>query len=187
MYSLASKGLKKGDDHMSADLSTEIEMEGTLEEIKSAIAVIKSFCTNKHKAMLYFPSISLTKPVTFKDSFSLEYKTDKAIDDFLKNFKNKIFIEASGPFGRYGGVPEAGLFEAIAEAVPNAKFKAKTSGFTTGQSDVFRAELKDGTLKLTYYYLPDDCRNYEKRVHNIKKWNIEENTYDPVKKKYKRK
>lgn len=137
--------------------------------------------------MPYSPSISLTKPVTFRDSFSLEYRTNKEIDGFLKNFKNKIFIEASGPFGRYGGVPEAGLFEAIAEAVPNAKFKAKTSGFTTGQSDLFRAELKDGMLKLTYYYLPDDSRNYEKLVHNIKKWNIEENTYDPVKKKYKRK
>ena len=169
---------------MSADLNTEIEMEGTLEEIKSALAVIKSFCTNEHKAMLYSPIISLTKPVTFKSTFSLEYKTDEALNDFLKIFKNKIFVEAGGPYGRYGEVPEAGLFEALAEAVPNAKFKAKTSGFTTGQNDVFRAELKDGTLKLTYYYLPDDSRNYEKRVDNIEKWKIEtDTTYDPVKKK----
>ena len=170
---------------MSADLNTEIEMEGTLEEIKSALAVIKSFCTNEHKAMLYSPIISLTKPVTFKSTFSLEYKTDEALNDFLKIFKNKIFVEAGGPYGRYGEVPEAGLFEALAEAVPNAKVKAKTSGFTTGQNDVFRAELKDGTLKLTYYYLPDDSRNYEKRVDNIEKWKIEtDTTYDPVKKKY---
>ena len=139
---------------MSADLNTQIEMEGTLEEIKSALAVIKSFCTNEHKAMLYSPSISLTKPATSMNSFSLEYSADEALDDFLKDFKNKVFVEAGGPYGRYGEVTGAGLFEAIAEAMPNATFKAETSGFTTGQSDVFRAELQDGTLKLTYYSLP---------------------------------
>ena len=104
----------------------------------------------------------------------------------MSQCKKKVFVEAGGPYGRYGRVDEAGLFEAIAEAAPTAKFKAHTGGFTTGQSDDFTGELKKGILYLTYRYLPDDCKNYEEDETD-EEWFTEKTTYDPIKKEYKRK
>ena len=164
---------------MSANLNTEIEMEGKLEEIKSALGVIKDFCTYKHDAKIDSPTISLKKKFTDKNSFSLEQSTNKSLDNFLKDFKRKIFVKAGGPYGSYGCVDEAGLFQAISEAIPNAKFKGETFGFTTGQRDYFRAELKNGKLYLTYKYLSDYSESEDD-------WLSEESVYDPIKKEYER-
>lgn len=72
--------------------------------------------------------------------------------------KKPIFVEAAGPYGRYGRMDEAGLFEALADVAPKARFKAHTEGFTTGQSDDFVGELKNGKLYMEYSFLPDEYK-----------------------------
>lgn len=172
---------------MAADLNTFIELEGTLEEAKSMIAVIKDYCGHGHDASLDFPRISSKKKFDGKNDVLLETLTEDALEAFLTKCKKKIFIEAGGPYGSYGRVDEAGLFEAIAEAAPTAKFKAHTIGFTTGQRDDFAAELKKGKLHLTYSCLPDDYEiNDDADDEMDEDWFTEKNTYDPIEKKYKK-
>lgn len=173
---------------MSADLHTTIEMEGTTKEIVAMIAVIKGYCNHNNDLSLDFSRIGLKKKFDGKSDVSLETLTKKSLDDFLAKRKKKIFVEASGPYGRYGRVDESGLFEAIAEAAPNAKFKASTTGFTTGQSDNFTGELKKGKLYLTYSYLLDDYEVSDNEdIEADEEWFSEKTTYDPIKKEYKRK
>ncbi|WP_026497776.1 hypothetical protein [Butyrivibrio sp. WCD2001] len=171
---------------MSADLSTFIELEGTQKELKSMIMVIKEYCGNKHDASLENTKIGQKKKFDGKNDVLLDGLTKKAIDDFLAASK-KIYVEANGPYGRYGRVDEAGLFEAIAEAAPKAKFKAKTNGFTTGQQDIFTGDLKRGKLYLTYSCLPDDWSDSDENSSTSDEdWLTEECIYDPIKKEYKR-
>ena len=171
---------------MSASLNTFIELEGTLKEIKAMIAAIKGYCSCNQDVSLDSPRIHHKKKFDGKNAVLLEELSKKSLDEFLSQCKKKVFVEAGGPYGRYGRVDEAGLFEAIAEAAPTAKFKAHTGGFTTGQSDDFTGELKKGILYLTYSYLPDNCKNYEEDKTD-EEWFTEKTTYDPIKKEYKRK
>ena len=167
---------------MSAKLRTFIELEGTLEEIKAMLNVIKSYCGYEQDVSLDFPKISNKKKFDGKSDVLLKTLTEDSLDVFLTKCKKKVFVEADGPYGNYDRVDKAGLFEAIAEVAPNAKFKASTSGSTTGQSDDFTGELKKGKLNLIYRYLPDEygCSDDEE-------WYTEKTTYDPIKKEYKKK
>ena len=165
---------------MSSDLRTTIQLEGTLKEIKSMLAVIKDYCGPNHDASLDFAEISLKKGdagIRFDDL------SQKELASFLKDYKKKIYITAQGPYGKYGTVDEAGLFEAIAVAAPTAKFKAETSGSTTGQEECLVGELKKGKLHLIYKSLPDELKkdDYEEDEED---WYIEKNVYDPKEKKY---
>jgi hypothetical protein len=165
---------------MSADLQTYIEMQGTLEELKSMLSVIEDYCNpDKDQSLDSFTlwyedeSNSIINPSSF---------SEEDIHDFLVKSKNKILIEADGPYG-IGGVTESGLFEAIASAAPNATFTAVTSGFTTGQSDNFVGELKDGLLHLTYSILLDEDYEDGEEIP-LEDWFTEKSIYDPIKKKY---
>lgn len=172
---------------MSADLNTIIEMEGTLEEIMAMITVIKGYCGHKQDVSLDFPRICLREKFDGKNDVLLETLSEEALTVFLAERKKKVFVAAGGPYGNYGRVDEAGLFEAIAEAAPNAKFKANTTGFTTGQRDDFNGELKKSKLYLTYSYLPDDYEISDNADDETdEEWFIEKSTYDPKKKKYKK-
>ena len=168
---------------MSADLQTYIEMQGTIEELKSMLSVIEDYCNPDNDQSLYDfalwyedESNSIINPSSF---------SEEDIHDFLVKSKNEILIEADGPYG-IGGIDESGLFEAIASAAPNATFTAVTSGFTTGQSDNFAGELKDGLLYLTYSILTDDYdSDDDENEVPLEDWYTEKYTYDPIKKEYK--
>ena len=170
---------------MAASLNTFIELEGTLKELKAMIIAIKGYCGCNQDVSLDSTRIHHKKKFDGKNDVLLEALSKKSLDAFLSQCKKKVFVEAGGPYGRYGRVDEAGLFEAIAEAAPTAKFKAHTGGFTTGQRDVFTGELKKGKLYLTYSYLPDDCKNCEDNELD-EAWLTEKTIYDPIKKEYKR-
>ena len=165
---------------MSADLSTFIELEGTTKEVKAMIMVIKDFCGDNHDARLENTKLGQKKKFDGKGDVLLEELNKKELDAFIVSCKKKIYVEASGPYGRYGRVDEAGLFEAIAEVAPNAKFKARTNGFTTGQHDDLIADLKKGKLYITYRCNTNDELNSDEDGVT------EKSIYDPIKKEYKR-
>ena len=170
---------------MSADLNTFIEIEGTQKEVKSIIKIIKKYCGNNTEAQLENTKIGKKRKFDGKNDVELDVLTQKEIDIFLAECKRKVYIEARGPYGRYGRVDEAGIFEAIAEAAPKAKYKAKTEGFTTGQRDILLGELKKGMLYISYSCLPDDCSVGEDD-DTSEEWVTENSIYDPIKKEYRR-
>ena len=88
---------------MSADLNTFIELEGSLEEIKAMLTVIKDYCGQKHNASLDFPRISTKRKFDGENDVLLETLTEDSLDDFLTKYKKKVFVEAGGPYGSYGG------------------------------------------------------------------------------------
>ena len=77
---------------MSADLNTFIELEGTLEEVKSMIAVIKDYCGHGHDASLDFPRISSKKKFDGKNDVLLETLTEDALEAFLTKCKKIAII-----------------------------------------------------------------------------------------------
>lgn len=173
---------------MSADLNTFIEMEGTKKELKAMIMVIKDYCGHNHDAELNHTKIGTTKKFDGKNDVPLETLTSKGIDELLVARKKKVYISAGGPYGRYGRVDEAGIFKAIAEAAPSAKFKARTVGYTTGQQNDLIGELKKGKLYITYSCLADECISLDdENGPSDEDWYTEKSAYDPIKKEYERK
>lgn len=175
---------------MSANLDTFIEFEGSLDEINAMITVIKDYCGYKHDASLEFVRLCPKRKFDGKNDVSLETLSNEKLQDFLAHCKKKVFLTAGGPYGSYGRTDEAGIFEAIAEAVPTAKFDATTSGFTTGQRDSFNGELKDGKLYLTYSYLLDDayCEDEDEDEESEENWITEKTIiYNPIDKEYENK
>ena len=79
---------------MSADLNTFIELEGTLEEVKSMIAVIKDYCGHDHDASLEFPRISSKKKFDGKNDFLLESLTEDSLEAFFTKCKKKFSFYA---------------------------------------------------------------------------------------------
>ena len=108
---------------MAANQNTFIELERTLKEIKAMITAIKGYCGCNQDASLVPPRIHNKKIFDGKNDVLLEELSRKSLDEFLTQCKKKVFIEAGGPYDSYDRVDEADLFEAIAEADPNAEFK----------------------------------------------------------------
>ena len=108
-----------------------------------------------------------------------------------------IDIYASGPSGVYDDLEEVGLFEAMAVAAPGAWFKGEIFG-NNGSGDLgCDAELKDGKLYLSEYFLDDADRpeyddedsdfdedEYYEEVDKAKEDNTIDRIYDPLTKEY---
>lgn len=145
---------------MSADLSTNIKLEGTIEELKAMIGVIKNYSTLSEDNYLEFVRIDGF------DGKDLDNYSEDELNEYIENCSGKISVDAEGPYG-LGGVDETRLFELIAEAAPNAKFYGSISGFTTGQQDFFAGTLEDAKLSLKYEVFVDGAYNeylYEENV-----------------------
>ena len=80
---------------MSADLNTFIELEGTLEEVKSMIAVIKDYCGRAHDASLESPRISSKKKFDGKNDVLLETLTEDSLEAFLTKCKKGVSDESA--------------------------------------------------------------------------------------------
>lgn len=131
---------------MSACLNTSIEFKGTIDEIKTMFEVLNDYFSNKHGQEISFIKISREdsgKAVQLSDL------TEEKLNNFLKKCDGKVLVEAEGPYG-HGSIEEAGIFEALADATPEALFTAVTSGFTTGGNEYFEGVLKNGKLFLMY-------------------------------------
>lgn len=57
-------------------------------------------------------------------------------------------IELAGPYGLFSHLEDTGIFEKIARLSPDAEWSGEMSGFTSGDEQMLRAELKCNTLHL---------------------------------------
>ena len=167
---------------MSACLETFFELEGTLEELHAMAKVIKDHCDYHQQASFDYARISYCNNPDDQGAAVLGSLSDDALLEFLTKCKTKVLVNADGPYGSYGGVSDAGVFEAVARSAPNATFKAGTTGFTTGQKDRFFGELNQGILHMSYSIQTNDYRPEDHDGEDD--WYTEVHTYDPIGKKY---
>lgn len=147
---------------MSADLNTEITLEGNKKELLAFIKVLRVFERDRLKqyedgeGCAYIESVELDNGL---DNVSLEDLTLKEIREFISDCEeNSIQVECSGPYGKFGKLSETGLFEALADAAPKASFDGQMTGFTSGGDIGLDANFGDGEL-----YVSEFCLAYEDR------------------------
>lgn len=142
---------------MSADINTFIEMRGSKEDLFAMLKVINYFekemyeqyCNEHNCGYVHFFRMNNGRE-------ELMLNDENSIREFLEKSHDGINVELSGPYGVFFALSEVGLFEAIADAAPNAYFNGTSSGFTTGGDIALSGELKDGKLNLVEYIGNDD-------------------------------
>ncbi len=156
---------------MSADLNTSIDMRGTTEELLSMLKVLRVFETEKREQYQknrncgYIESVKISGASGRISSARL---SDQEMIDFLAEAGTELRVQAAGPWGAFHEPGEAGLFEALAEAAPNAYFDGMISGFITGADVSHSGTLTDCKLLLSNYYVADETFP-ELYVEDVKK------------------
>ena len=89
----------------------------------------------------------------------LKNQSDEETEKFLKAAKGilKLQVEAAGPYGYFFVLSDVGLFEALADAAPGAKFSGRSWGFNTGADLSLDAELIDNKLFLSESNVPNEA------------------------------
>lgn len=156
---------------MSADLWTNIHFKGTKDEMKAVIDLLKKYESGVEKEWCHIDigEVIISKEQSEK-AFSGTKVSSMSEDEltlFLESANEDLYFEASGPWGDYGPVSDAGIFEDIATVTPNAFFEGSISGFTTGQQDLFTGTLENAKLSLHYEFLVNEAYSeylYEENV-----------------------
>ena len=159
---------------MSADFGTEITVEGNTEELLAILKVLRMFETENDKVCISLNYINGTNPHILLDEETKEF-LDEETEEFLKAAHGKLEVEAAGPYGKFLALSEVGLFEALADTAPGAKFSGRSSGSNTGTNYLsLDAELKDNKLFLSESDVPNDDLVPEAYFSNV----VEKLPYD---------
>jgi len=157
---------------MSAYIDTEIEVCGTPGEIQAILKVVRCFVTEKVEQYkiksdcVYFVWVKVKGNAGEKD---LKDMTDEQIIAFVSESGDTLYVEASGPYGRFSMLDEVGLFETIAEAAPTATFSGCSKGYVTGADVTLKGELRNGLLYISNYYEPDEGRTEVYQEENMER------------------
>lgn len=144
---------------MSADLNTEITIQGTKDELLAMLKVLRYFETEKYEQYRtqhncgYIHSLKVRNG---SDSYNLDTISDDELHTLIGDVSSELSISAAGPYGSFPSLEDVGLFEALAEAAPTASFNGQCAGFVTGADVSLTAELIAGALYLSNYYVCDD-------------------------------
>lgn len=133
---------------MQAEYYTNINISGTLEELKKVIEVLQKFEATEFDA--YLIRIRLRNEKQYIRLTDL--KDDASVDAFIAESNGSIDIDADGPWGRYQRLEDAKIFEKIAEAAPGASFYGKTKGGTSYTTENIEGELKNEILHLKSFF-----------------------------------
>ena len=111
---------------MSADLNTCISMQGTAEELLSMLHVLRVFETDNVAQYFCHHDCSYIEDVTISTSggkcINLKDSADEELASFVSGRKKKLQIQADGPWGIFYELGDVGLFEALADSAPTARF-----------------------------------------------------------------
>jgi hypothetical protein len=136
---------------MSADISTDITIKGTHEDLLNVLNVIAEY-TNDRKRRATLENFTIHNN-TQKMFFSPCDKFEK-ITQFIGN-TDEITVEAEGPYGNFGRLVGIGLFQSMAEASPDAYFSGEMRLEQNEVEETFTAELSKGKLSMSDYYIDD--------------------------------
>lgn len=186
----------------AADFNTNARIEGTKEEILAIMKVLLSYTTekkdqyNKERNCPYLTSVYVSGDGEKGLGTRLAPAEDADYLKFIEDRGNVLYVDASGPYGRFGFLDEVDLFHEMAEAAPGAKFVGAMSGFNPGGDMVAAFELKDKLLQCKYLMPNEEAWEDEEDEeddwdeNDDECWDDEEPdwdeivVYDPIKKKY---
>lgn len=141
---------------MSRELFTSITIEGTPDQLFAMLKALKSFETDWQEQYLELQRSG--KSGAELDHGYLEYV--RCCNCYLKNLTDEELralaekspygcsVYAEGPSGSFYEPSEIGLFEALAQAAPDAAFSGEIEGLAWGAEFRHTAELKNGHLAL---------------------------------------
>lgn len=147
---------------MSADIYSHVTIRGTEEEMLSMIKVLRHFekdCYEQYESQgdcAYIQWVRFKKGRKRLEDISLEDISDDELPNFVKTLNGEANIDITGPYGEFFDLSEVGLFEAMAEAAPNASFEGLSNGFETGADISLQAILSNGILEIENYNRPND-------------------------------
>lgn len=142
---------------MSRELFTSITIEGTPDQLFAMLKALKSFETDWQEQYLELQRSG--KSGAELDHGYLEYV--RCCNCYLKNLTDEELralaekspygcsVYAEGPSGSFYEPSEIGLFEALAQAAPDAAFSGEIEGLAWGAEFRHTAELKNGHLALS--------------------------------------
>lgn len=148
---------------MSADLDTSITLRGEKEELLAMLKVLKEFDMDTETLFQYrqthpiYGYIEWVEVLGNSQKRELKSMNEADLQDFISKAGNELSVHAMGPWGNYGLPEDLGLFEALAEAAPNAYFEGAINGFITGADVGHYGTLENGLLCLQNYYKSDEC------------------------------
>lgn len=151
---------------MTADFLTEIILKGSKSELLSMIKVLKEFEDSGREQFIENVCVQGRNNECY-----IADMDDDEIEAFISEAGKKLTVQASGPWGDFYSPVEVGIFEALAEAAPEAYFEGDISGEAYEFFKV-NGTLMNGMLSLT------DCESGD--VDSIKK-----RIYDPIAKTYR--
>ena len=137
---------------MSADFGTEITVEGNAEELFAVLEILRMFTSGKNNGYIFGYIFGVRINGT-----DLENLSGEKTEEFLKAARGKLEVAAEGPFGHFFVLSDVGLFEALADAAPGAKFSGRSWGFNTGADLSLDAELIDNKLFLSESNVPNEA------------------------------
>lgn len=145
---------------MSSEANTEITMQGTAEELLSMLRVLRIFETDKAAQYSCRHDCAYINDVTISTSggkrINLKDSADEDLASFVSGIKKELQIQADGPWGAYYEPGEVGLFEALADSAPTARFSGCIDGFDPGAKFRHTANLKDGKLYLSDFTMENE-------------------------------
>jgi len=155
---------------MSADLNTSITLRGEKDDLLEMLKVLRAFETKTHDRQTghYYGYIEMVKVSGNSKTCKPERLDDLDLQEFLSKAGNELTVEASGPWGRFAHPEETELFEALADAAPNAFFDGNISGFVTGADVGHYGRLENGLLCLENYYRANED-NIDAYIKYLKK------------------
>ena len=134
---------------MSADLNMSISMRGSQEELAAMLKVLHYYETvkgaqyNASRNCAYIDWVQITSR-----GQSRHLDENNICELAAMTGSGELTATAGGPYGHYAELQEVGLFEAMADAAPNAWFSCSISGFVGSVDVSHSAELKDGQLNV---------------------------------------
>ena len=153
---------------MSADFNTTITLRGNSEELFAMLKVLKKF----EKGNLEWHIDYVIAQISAKE-YHISDMNDKKIMEFINKSTGEISISASGPYGTFCNPKETRLFEALAEAAPEAEFDGEIRGFN------YESEFEiNGKLIAKKLHLSGKTENNDD-IEEVKR-----GVYDPIARTY---
>ena len=165
---------------MSAEFFTEIEMKGTSEELTAILKVLQLFATERKERWSKTRDCAYIEYVEVEEDPSGQ-AIDKLKEDELaalvEEMDDTLHVNFSGPWG-VRGMKKAGVFQAMAEAAPNAWFEGNVNGFISGADVDIYTSLEDKMLYVSESYPPFGSDD-EDEAEDEETW-----FYNPIAKQY---
>ena len=165
---------------MSAEFFTEIEMKGTPEELTAILKALQLFATERKKQWSKTGDCAYVEYVQVEEDPSGQ-AIDKLKEDELaalvEEMGDTLHVSFSGPWG-VRGMKKAGVFQAMAEAAPNAWFEGNVNGIISGADVDIYTSLEDKMLYVSESYPPFGSDD-EDEAEDEEAW-----FYNPITKQY---